>query len=57
MMRKHPDAIALIVIGCFVLASVGVDGALQRLEREQFRIRPLVFQGDSLGAILSKLCQ
>ena len=48
-MRKHPDAIALIAIGFTLFASMGFEGAARRVEQENFRVRPLILQGERMN--------
>ena len=51
MIRKHPDVIALIAIGFVFLASIGIEGTRGRIEREVFRVRPLILHGSSERAM------
>ena len=54
MMRKHPDAIALIAIGFALFASIGLESSLRRLDQGRFLIHPLVFQSERLDAAVQE---
>jgi hypothetical protein len=47
-MRKHPDAIALIVIGFALFASIGIDHIWRRLDQQRFRFEAPVLRGSML---------
>lgn len=42
MLRKHPEILALVIIGLGAFANYGVRKAVQEVDRETFRVRQLV---------------
>jgi hypothetical protein len=41
-MRKHPEVFALFAIALALFANMGIQAGLRHVQRESFRIRPLV---------------
>ena len=48
MLRNHPEIFALSAICLALFANIGLQRAIQEVERETFRVRQLVVDSDRL---------